>query len=59
VKNKAAWLLPQRELTPQKLASEILKMDRNILLKTAEESKKMYLPNTVNMIVDACEELIK
>jgi UDP-N-acetylglucosamine--N-acetylmuramyl-(pentapeptide) pyrophosphoryl-undecaprenol N-acetylglucosamine transferase len=59
VKNKAAWLLPQEELTPQKLASEILKMDRNILLKTAQQSKKMHLPNTVNKIVDACEELTK
>ena len=59
VKNKAAWLLPQGELTSPKLASEILKMDRDILLKTAKQSKKMYLPNTVNKIVDACEELTK
>lgn len=59
VKNEAAWLQPQRELTPQKLASEILKMDRNILLKTAKESKKLSIPDAVNKIVDACEELIK
>jgi UDP-N-acetylglucosamine--N-acetylmuramyl-(pentapeptide) pyrophosphoryl-undecaprenol N-acetylglucosamine transferase len=59
VKNEAAWLMPQRELTSGKLANEILKMDRNILLKIAEESKKMYISNTVNKIVDACEELIK
>ncbi|MEY4535960.1 MAG: UDP-N-acetylglucosamine--N-acetylmuramyl-(pentapeptide) pyrophosphoryl-undecaprenol [Pseudomonadota bacterium] len=59
VKNNAAWLLSQSELTPQKLATEILKMDRNILLEIAKEAKKMFLPNTVNKIVDACEELIK
>jgi UDP-N-acetylglucosamine--N-acetylmuramyl-(pentapeptide) pyrophosphoryl-undecaprenol N-acetylglucosamine transferase len=59
VKNAAGWLLPQSELTAQKLATEILKMDRNILLKTAKAAKKMFLPNTVNRIVDACEELIK
>jgi UDP-N-acetylglucosamine--N-acetylmuramyl-(pentapeptide) pyrophosphoryl-undecaprenol N-acetylglucosamine transferase len=59
VNAQAAWLQPQRELTPQKLANEILKMNRTILLETAEKSKKMHIPNTVDMIVDACEELIK
>lgn len=59
VKNEAGWLQAQRELTPQKLANEILKMDRSSLLKKAKESKKLYIPNTVNMIIDACEELIK
>jgi UDP-N-acetylglucosamine:LPS N-acetylglucosamine transferase len=59
VKGEAAWLQPQRDLTPKKMANEILKMDRDILLKKAKESKKLYIPNTVNMVVDACEELIK
>jgi UDP-N-acetylglucosamine--N-acetylmuramyl-(pentapeptide) pyrophosphoryl-undecaprenol N-acetylglucosamine transferase len=59
VKNYAAWLQPQKELTPQKLAAEILKMNRDILLKIATASKKLSMPNTVNMIVDACEEFIK
>lgn len=59
VKNEAAWLQSQKELTAQKMADEILKMDRDILLKTAKESKKLYIPNTVNRIVQACEELIK
>ncbi len=59
VRNEAAWLQPQRELTPEKMANEILKMDRNILLQAAKKSKKMYIPNTINMIVDACEELVK
>jgi UDP-N-acetylglucosamine--N-acetylmuramyl-(pentapeptide) pyrophosphoryl-undecaprenol N-acetylglucosamine transferase len=59
VRNEAAWLLPQKELTPEKMANAILKVDRDILLKTAKKSKKMYIPNTINMIVDACEELVK
>jgi UDP-N-acetylglucosamine--N-acetylmuramyl-(pentapeptide) pyrophosphoryl-undecaprenol N-acetylglucosamine transferase len=59
VKNEAAWLQPQRDLTPQKMANEILKMNRDILLKKANESNKLYIHNTVNVIVDACEELIK
>jgi UDP-N-acetylglucosamine--N-acetylmuramyl-(pentapeptide) pyrophosphoryl-undecaprenol N-acetylglucosamine transferase len=59
VRNEAAWLQPQKELTPEKMANEILKMDRNILLKVAKKSKELCIPNTINMIVDACEGLIK
>ena len=59
VKNNAAWLLVQKKLTPQSLANEILKMDRDILLKKAKESKKLCIPDSVNRIVDACEELVK
>ena len=59
VRNEAAWLQPQKELTPEKMAIQILKMDRDILLKAAKKSKQMYIPNTINMIVDACEELVK
>lgn len=59
VKNGAGWLQPQRVLTPQKMADEILKMNRNVLLLKAQKSKELYIPNTVNMIVDACESLIK
>jgi UDP-N-acetylglucosamine--N-acetylmuramyl-(pentapeptide) pyrophosphoryl-undecaprenol N-acetylglucosamine transferase len=59
VRNEAAWLQPQKELTPEKLAKEILRMDRDILLKAAKNSKKLHIPNTINMIVDACEELTK
>jgi UDP-N-acetylglucosamine--N-acetylmuramyl-(pentapeptide) pyrophosphoryl-undecaprenol N-acetylglucosamine transferase len=57
--NEAAWLQPQKELTPEKMANEILKMDRDILLKAAKKSKKMHIPNTVNTIVNVCEELVK
>jgi UDP-N-acetylglucosamine--N-acetylmuramyl-(pentapeptide) pyrophosphoryl-undecaprenol N-acetylglucosamine transferase len=59
VKNKAGWLQPQSELTPEKLANEILKMNRQRLLNAALEAKKLCIPNTVSKIVDECEELIK
>jgi UDP-N-acetylglucosamine--N-acetylmuramyl-(pentapeptide) pyrophosphoryl-undecaprenol N-acetylglucosamine transferase len=53
----AGWLQPQRNLTARKLADEILKMDRSMLLNTAIEAKKLYIPNTIAKIVEACEEL--
>ena len=57
VDHKAAWIQPQRELTPAKLANEILKMNRIVLLDVAKAAKKLNLPNTVSAIVKACEEL--
>ncbi len=57
VDHKAAWIQPQRELTPTKLANEILKMNRIVLLDVAIAAKKLNLPNTVGAIVKACEEL--
>lgn len=57
VEHNAAWIEPQHELTPEKLANEILKMNRKILLDKAIASKKLNKPNTVATIVKACEEL--
>jgi UDP-N-acetylglucosamine--N-acetylmuramyl-(pentapeptide) pyrophosphoryl-undecaprenol N-acetylglucosamine transferase len=57
VNNDAAWLLPQSELTPEKLANHILKMNRIELLGMAKSSKKLNLPNAVNIMVQACKEL--
>jgi UDP-N-acetylglucosamine--N-acetylmuramyl-(pentapeptide) pyrophosphoryl-undecaprenol N-acetylglucosamine transferase len=57
VENKAAWIQPQRELTPEKLASEIMKMNRIVLLDVAIAAKKLNMPNTVGAMVKVCEEL--
>jgi UDP-N-acetylglucosamine--N-acetylmuramyl-(pentapeptide) pyrophosphoryl-undecaprenol N-acetylglucosamine transferase len=57
VDHKAAWIQPQRELTPEKLANEILKMNRIMLLDVAIAAKKLNMPNTVGALVKACEEL--
>jgi UDP-N-acetylglucosamine--N-acetylmuramyl-(pentapeptide) pyrophosphoryl-undecaprenol N-acetylglucosamine transferase len=57
VDQNAGWLQPQSELTPEKLAAEILNMNRNKLLEVAMASKKLSIPNTVDTIVKVCEEL--
>lgn len=59
VDKNAAWLQPQRELTPEKLMEEILNMDRNKLLKVAIESRKFSINNTVTTMVNKCEDLAK
>lgn len=57
VDQNAGWLQPQSELTPEKLAAEILNMNRNKLLEVAMASKKLSIPSTVDTIVKVCEEL--
>lgn len=59
VDQSAAWLIQQNVLTPEKLANEILNMNRNKLLEVAIASKKLSIPNTVNTMVKVCEELTK
>jgi UDP-N-acetylglucosamine--N-acetylmuramyl-(pentapeptide) pyrophosphoryl-undecaprenol N-acetylglucosamine transferase len=55
----AAWLQKQNDTTPEKLANEISKMNRAILLKVAKAAKKQALTNAVEKIVEKCEVLIK
>jgi UDP-N-acetylglucosamine--N-acetylmuramyl-(pentapeptide) pyrophosphoryl-undecaprenol N-acetylglucosamine transferase len=55
----AAWLQKQNDTTPEKLATEISKMNRAILLKVAKAAKKQALTNAVKEIVEKCEGLIK
>lgn len=57
VDQNAAWIQPQSELTPEKLANEILNMDRKRLLEVAIESRKLCIPNTVSTMINVCEEL--
>jgi UDP-N-acetylglucosamine--N-acetylmuramyl-(pentapeptide) pyrophosphoryl-undecaprenol N-acetylglucosamine transferase len=59
VDNKAAWLQPQFELTAEKLANQIFKMNRNMLLDVAIASKKLNIPDTVDIMVEACEEILR
>lgn len=59
VEKDAAWLQKQNETTPEKLATEILKMNRSILLKVAKAAKKQAITNAVEKIVEKCEVLIK
>lgn len=57
VDQHAAWLQQQSELTPAKLADVILNMNRNKLLEVAIASKKLSILNTVDTMVNVCEEL--
>ena len=53
----AGWLLPQAELTPQRLA-EMLQMDRATLLAAAVRAKSFEKQHATARVVQACEELL-
>lgn len=57
VDHNAAWLYPQHELTPEKIADQILNMSRGRLLEIAIASKKLNIPNTLLTMIEACEEI--
>ncbi|HMS26545.1 MAG TPA: undecaprenyldiphospho-muramoylpentapeptide beta-N-acetylglucosaminyltransferase [Burkholderiaceae bacterium] len=54
----AAWLEPQKSLTPEGLAQILQGTDRNKLQKMATQSKKLHKSEAVDLICDACEECI-
>ncbi|MFM9880066.1 MAG: undecaprenyldiphospho-muramoylpentapeptide beta-N-acetylglucosaminyltransferase [Burkholderiaceae bacterium] len=53
----AAWLVHQRELTPEKLAQMLLKIERSELVLLGLEAKKMQKTGAAAAVVAACEEL--
>lgn len=53
----AAWLLPQTELNPEKLAELLQKLERLALMDKALEAKKMQKIDATDAVVKACEEL--
>jgi UDP-N-acetylglucosamine--N-acetylmuramyl-(pentapeptide) pyrophosphoryl-undecaprenol N-acetylglucosamine transferase len=55
----AGWLVPQRELTSQKLADMLLKMERPTLLDKGLEAKKLQKLDATGQMVAACEEVTK
>lgn len=59
VENNAAWLQPQENLTPKKLADFMLNLNRTMLLTTAMEAKKMHKQGALETLVDACEDTMK
>lgn len=58
VDKNAAWLQPQGEMTPEKISNQILTMDRSKLLDVAIASRKLSIPDTVETLVNVCEELV-
>jgi len=55
----AGWLVPQRELTPQKLADMLLKMKRSTLVDKGLQAKKLQKPDATEQMVAACVEVAK
>ncbi len=55
----AGWLMPQAELTPERLADFIKTIDRPALLQRALAAKKMQQLRATDSVVAACEELVK
>lgn len=53
------WLMPQAELTPEKLADFLQKTTRTQLLERAVAAKKMQQLHATAEVVAACEELVK
>lgn len=55
----AAWLVPQTELTPQRLAQTLQTVQRDQLLAMATQAKQMQKTDAVAAVVSACEQLAK
>lgn len=55
----AAILLPQRELTAQKLAELLSELTRERLLAMAEKARALAKPDATRIVADACERLAK
>jgi UDP-N-acetylglucosamine--N-acetylmuramyl-(pentapeptide) pyrophosphoryl-undecaprenol N-acetylglucosamine transferase len=53
----AAWLLPQPELTPQRLADLFVQFDRAQLLAAAEKARALARPDAAQQVAKACMEL--
>ena len=53
----AGWMLPQSELTPQKLAAFLTSTGRDALLVRAQAAKRMQQTGATEAVVAACEEL--
>lgn len=57
VERAAGWLLPQPELTPQRLATLLQQTDRASLLACALAARKLQMTDATGQMVTACEEL--
>ena len=53
----AGWLVPQRELSSQKLAEMLQNTERPALLERALKAKNMQKIHATDAVVTACEEL--
>jgi UDP-N-acetylglucosamine--N-acetylmuramyl-(pentapeptide) pyrophosphoryl-undecaprenol N-acetylglucosamine transferase len=56
VEHDAGVLLPERELTPQRLASELERLiaDRSVLVRMAERARNLARPDATDALLGAC-----
>ena len=55
----AGWLVPQLQLSPQWLANWLQEVERDALLKCAQQARKLQKLDASSQIVAACEELMR
>ena len=55
----AGWLLPQAELTPERLAGLLQGLDRTELQARAAKARALRQPGAVEAMVTACARLIE
>ena len=53
----AGWLMPQNEMTPERLATFLTTTDRTALLQGAQAAKQLQQLRATEAVVAACEEL--
>lgn len=57
VERGAAWLIPQAELTPERLAAELEALDRPTLLAMGERARRFARPEAARRVAEVCMEL--
>lgn len=55
----AAWLEPERELTPERLAARLSEVDRASLLTMAERARALARPMAAQTVAQGCLEVIE
>jgi UDP-N-acetylglucosamine--N-acetylmuramyl-(pentapeptide) pyrophosphoryl-undecaprenol N-acetylglucosamine transferase len=55
----AAWLMPQQELTAEKLAALIAGLERTTLATMSAQAMKLAKPDATQQVADICEALAK
>ena len=57
VEQGGGWLIPQKDLTAEKLAEMLQNTERSTLIERARDAKKMQKIQATHEVVSACEEL--
>ncbi|MHB1352444.1 MAG: UDP-N-acetylglucosamine--N-acetylmuramyl-(pentapeptide) pyrophosphoryl-undecaprenol N-acetylglucosamine transferase, partial [Thiobacillus sp.] len=55
----AAWLMQQKDLSPETLADLIAGLDRTRLAAMSEQAARLAKPDATRRVADICEALVK